>query len=84
MKVELLALADGVIQNNVSNFDYTIMLGQDRDHINLTVKTYNVRNGLATRLHTTSQGPKISSTVVDEQTALYNPNEVYYIKGPMG
>ena len=84
MRVELLSLADGVIQNNASNFDYTIMLGQDRDHINLTVKTYNVKKGLATRLHTTAQGAKISSTVVDEQTALFDPNEVYYIKGPMG
>ena len=27
VKVELLALADGVIQNNPTNFDYTIMLG---------------------------------------------------------
>ena len=27
VKVELLTLADGVIQNNVSNFDYTLMLG---------------------------------------------------------
>ena len=27
VKVELLTLADGVIQNNPTNFDYTIMLG---------------------------------------------------------
>ena len=51
VKHALMDLSDSVITGKENEFDYKIMLGLDQTSIDLTLKTYGVKNGLATRIH---------------------------------
>ena len=53
-----------------------MLSGEDQDWINLTLKTYNSSNGLATRIH--------NAQVVEQKSLNFNPKDMFYIKGPMG
>lgn len=57
VKAELIKLADSAIKSGQPVFDSTVLLGQDQSSIDLTLKTYGVRKGLATRIHSTGEGP---------------------------
>lgn len=65
---QLLALASSVTNGGNSTFDGTFLRGEDQDSIGLTLKTYEVKNGLATSIHNSDVGS----------------DAAFYIKGPMG
>lgn len=74
VKQALLDLAQGVIDKKETEFDYKIMLGQDQTSVDLTLKNYGVKGGLATRIHNTEVSGKGNS----------KSDDTFYIKGPMG
>lgn len=74
---ELMTLAYSTLQEQSKNFNYKMMLGQDLNWINLTLKTYNVPKGLATRIHSAH----ITEDLKPDEA---NPDESFFIKGPMG
>jgi len=76
---ELMTLAWTTIQGKSKNFNYKMMLGQDLNWINLTLKTYGLPKGLATRIHA-AKIPDPPKTLDEVAT----PGESFYIKGPMG
>ena len=47
----LLALAESVVRGGVPKFDEKLLEGPSQDQIDLTLKTYGVKRGLATRIH---------------------------------
>ena len=53
----LLALAESVVKEGRPSFDLTVLNGQDGDSIDLTLKTYGVPTGLATKIHGSFQAP---------------------------
>ena len=66
-----------------------MMLGQDQGSIDLTVKSYRVPKGLATRIHKSVLGLKDVSAIAalepEEKTHYeFDEQESFYIKGPMG
>ena len=91
VKHALMDLADSVILGKENQFDYKIMLGLDQTSIDLTLKTYGVKNGLATRIHNaildkgSLQSNKITTVFPDGDTHFVNKSdEQFYIKGPLG
>ena len=62
-----------------------MLSGQDRHFISLTLKTYNTRNGLASRIHATDIEEETLKTADKEVCSELIPTEnAYFIKGPMG
>ena len=82
-------MANCIILRSEINFDYAMMLGQDQGSIDLTVKSYRVPKGLATRIHKSVLGLKDVSAIAalepEEKTHYeFDEQESFYIKGPMG
>jgi hypothetical protein len=73
---ELMALARGVLEGSPSNFNYAIMLGKDQSWIRLTIKNYQMAKGLSTMIHGTA--------ITELKQNKPNPDDTYFIKGPMG
>ena len=53
VSVELLELAKSKQEGRQTTFDDMFLKAQDTNLINLTLKTYNTKKGLATRIHGT-------------------------------
>jgi len=85
-------LASSVILGKETEFDYKIMLGLDQTSIDLTLKTYGVKNGLATRIHnaiidqgSSLQSNKITTVHPDGDIQFFHKSDQqFYIKGPLG
>ena len=71
---ELMRLANSIILKTDINFDYAMMLGQDQDSIDLTVKSYRVPKGLATNIHKTVHGLKDVTAIA----ALENEEKTHF------
>lgn len=81
VRAALLELARSAGKRDIE-FNYRIMLGQDTSSIDLTLKTYGVAKGLATRIH---QSQVINKAQVGEEgKSEFKDDSVYFIKGPMG
>ena len=70
VKKALLTLANNVIDSSDIPFDYKLMLGQDQSSIDLTMKSYGVEGGLATRVHSTSLGKDVSMAKISNENAV--------------
>ena len=80
----LLKLAQGVLDNADINFDYSIMLGLDQSTLDLTLKTYDVTTGLATRIHKSLAKSDNAKDGSKEAVAKSENGALFYVKGPMG
>ena len=56
-------MANSIILKSEISFAYAMMLCQDQSSIDLTVKTYNIPKGLATRIHKSVLGFKDVSAI---------------------
>ena len=53
IKRELLNMADNFLNGRVQEFNANLLMNKDQNNISLTLKTYNTKRGLATRIHRT-------------------------------
>ena len=80
---ELQTMAENVLKGEQFFFSNGVLADRDQNQLNLTLKTYQTKRGLATKIH---------STVFDEEKMGKNRVHVgelstenaYYVKGPMG
>lgn len=76
---ELLTMAEQIISGKSLKFNTKLLKEANENHINLTVKTYDSKNGLATKMHQTR--------IDDESGKGYDPfstENAFVIKGPVG
>ena len=74
-----------VLEDKILDGDLSQMQTRDSCHVSVTLKNYNMKRGLSTRIHTTGFEPENLKTTTSETPLEYMPAEnAYYIKGPMG
>ena len=90
IEAELLWMADSLIAGDQMIVVENLRKTQDQNKLNLTLKTYNTRRGLATKIHKTQIDEANNSDEEDKgKIRAYTDEEfsaenAYYIKGPMG
>jgi len=80
---ELMSMANSVLQGHSFMVNDSIFGNRDQSQISLTLKTYQTKSGLATKIHSTSFDEELArknQVHVDELST----ENAYYIKGPMG
>ena len=90
IEAELLSMADSLIAGDQMIVVENLRKTQDQNKLNLTLKTYNTRRGLATRIHKTQIDEANDSDEEDKGKIReytdeeFSAENAYYIKGPMG
>jgi len=51
---ELLSMAENLIQGRQIFFSNNLLVDRDQSQLNLTLKTYQTKRGLATKIHSTN------------------------------
>lgn len=84
---EIIALADCVTIGQDSKFDMSLLSQRDTSQFNLTLKNYEFKTGLSTKIHSTHIDPELVQKDKEAAYSMSNTlptDNAYFIKGPMG
>jgi len=84
-KHELLQMGRSILDEKMLMGDLSQMQTRDSSHVSVTLKNYNMKRGLSTRIHETGFESENLKTTTSETPLEEMPTDnAYYIKGPMG
>lgn len=77
-------MADNLIEGRPITFSSSVLVDRDQNQLNLTLKSYQTKHGLATKIHSTNFDEESMAKKTNFQMDELSTENAYYVKGPMG